>query len=224
MRSADFLGVILGLLFPVRCAACGEVLATSAQQAVLCHACEAKLRRLEFAPKHGAELDGLFSAFIYSGAGAALIKEFKFNRNTACYKNALQKPFEEYVKNASNNICIDIVVPVPMYAAAKRKRGFNQSDYIAKCLAAYLCLPYGENILQKVQKNKVQHHLPSAERYINVKGVYACKEPQKVCGKTILLVDDIVTTGATMAECAKVLRSAGAEMVYGAAVLATLKK
>ncbi|WP_312645232.1 ComF family protein [Hydrogenoanaerobacterium sp.] len=208
----------LNLFFPRRCACCGQLLAGGA----LCEGCLLLLKTLE-SPllPYTAPLDGLSAAFAYSGAGAALMREFKFHHQTHCYHLLLQESFEKQVRETYEKYNIDMIIPIPMYRDAKRERGFNQAEHIASNLAKSMGVPCRADIMQKVCANRVQHHLSKSERVNNVRGVYQVALPQTVRGKTVLLVDDITTTGATLLECAAVLKAAGAVQVYGAAVLYT---
>lgn len=211
---------LLNLLFPRKCACCGSVVAGGA----LCGPCEKKLLPLACAAQPcGDEMEGLYAAFPYGGAGEALIKAFKFHSRFHCYELALREPFEDAMECALAGLAVELVLPVPLYAAARRARGFNQAAYIAQRLAQRLGASFDEKILQKNRRNEVQHHLPKERRAENVKGVYTVAVPEGVRNKTVLLVDDITTTGATLRECAAVLKAAGAARVYGAAVLATPK-
>ncbi|MEG1953941.1 MAG: ComF family protein [Hydrogenoanaerobacterium sp.] len=219
-KDRGFISALLKLIYPPCCASCGKLLQTDEDE--LCLLC-AKTLLLRENPRCqcGGELEGVFAAFAYSGTGAELMKKFKFCRSTDAYEAALRRPFEACIKFACCGLGIDVVVPVPLYISDKHKRGFNQSEYIAQRLAKHLCLPCDADILQKTQKNETQHFLPREKRLENVKDVYACKNPKIAAEKTILLVDDITTTGATIAECARVLHKAGAKTVYAAVVLET---
>lgn len=225
MKRGGFFAAALGLLFPPRCAACGRLLGGTAPALPLCAGCEKPLKPLAAAAvPHKGSFAGLFAAFSYSGAGAELMKAFKFGRRTEAYEDILRVPFEDCIKNALEGIHIDMIIPVPLYSADKRRRGFNQAEYIAVRLAERLRLPCASAALKKVRQNAVQHHLPRGQRFTNVKGVYACAPPGCVAGKAVLLVDDITTTGATLEECAEILLKNGAETVYAAAVMATPEK
>lgn len=206
---------LLNLFFPRKCACCGAVLPGGA----LCGTCLGAVKLLQrptLELPQGSALGGLAACFVYSGAGAALMREFKFHRQRHCYELVLRQPFEACAKALYADTLIDMVLPVPMYPASKRERGFNQAEYIARRLALGLCLPYGADVLRKTKKNKVQHSLCAQDRAQNVKNVY--QADRSLAGKTVLVVDDITTTGSTLEECAVALKKAGAAKVFGIAV------
>jgi len=108
---------------------------------------------------------------------------------------------------------LEAVVPVPLHKARKRKRGFNQSYELARYIADFKGLELMEKALIKKVNVAPQTSLPAEQRKINNKGVYEVVEPQKIKGKTLLLVDDVYTTGATVSECSSVLLKSGAKEV-----------
>ncbi len=108
----------------------------------------------------------------------------------------------------------DLVLSVPMHASDIHRRGYNQADLLAKSLADRIDVPFGKRILVKKTKNNVQHTLSRADRRRNVEGVFSVSQPYLVAGKTILLCDDIITTGSTLDACAVELLAAGARAVY----------
>ncbi|MBC8545944.1 ComF family protein [Clostridiaceae bacterium NSJ-31] len=217
MSGPRVLEALLDLLFPPRCACCGEVIA----RGVLCDGCRPTLRlRDDPAAPLVPPLDGLAAAYLYQDAGAALMREFKFHRQLRCYDLELREGFEAAVCAYYAGRSFDFVLPVPLHKASRRERGFNQSAYIAQRLAERMGLPCDERALQKLLHNRIQHTLSREEREQNVKGVYRAAA-ELAAGKSILLVDDIVTTGATLCECAATLKAAGAKRVCAAAVLAT---
>ena len=110
----------------------------------------------------------------------------------------------------------DVVTAVPVSRERKEARGYNQSELLARRLARELSVPYAD-CLVKIRDNPEQHLLSRPDRLKNVKGVYRALRPQ-ARGKRIQLVDDIVTTGSTLLECAEVLFEGGAEAVDCAAV------
>ena len=127
--------------------------------------------------------------------------------------------FEEHY----SKISFDCVTDVPLHRKSLRKRGFNQSQLLAKDLALKLNLEY-KSILKKVVDNNIQHKESAKNRKMNVYGAYDLKKGVNVDGKTILLVDDIKTTGATLNECAKMLLLGGAEEVYAITYSVTKSK
>ncbi len=108
---------------------------------------------------------------------------------------------------------VDAVVPVPLHRLRRRERGFNQSELVARSLARERGLPVFGRGLAKTRSTPPQTSLAAAERAANVRGAYAVRDPGKVRGLTVLLVDDVFTTGATLGECAAALRAAGAREV-----------
>lgn len=108
---------------------------------------------------------------------------------------------------------VEVVVPVPLHWVRRWRRGYNQAEAIGRELAAALGLPHDAGVLRRV-KPTAQHAQPSAAaRRENIRGAFVAKRPASVAGRTVLLVDDVMTTGSTAAEAARVLREAGAARV-----------
>ena len=99
-----------------------------------------------------------------------------------------------------------------------KKRGFNQAEEIAKELSLFLKIPLFNNVLIKIKETLPQIELSDKEREENVSGAFFCQNKKEIGGKKILLVDDVYTTGATMEECARVLKEAQAKEVWGLAI------
>jgi ComF family protein len=114
----------------------------------------------------------------------------------------------------------DMVVPLPLHASRRRERGFNQCEYIARGVSSVTGCPVRSGLLRRIRFTPSQTSLGSLERRDNVRGAFALRGrgSRAVKGKTILLVDDVVTTGATMRSCAETLREAGARAVVACAV------
>lgn len=118
-----------------------------------------------------------------------------------------------YVNSVEN---CDFVTAVPLSKRKLASRGFNQSELIGRAYASYTGKTYMAGVLTKTKENQTQSALRDAKRRVeNVKDCYEVRDPSLVRGKRILLVDDVYTTGATIRECARVLRRAGAETVCG---------
>lgn len=113
---------------------------------------------------------------------------------------------------------LPVVAPVPLHASRLRERGYNQSLLIARALARVLDLPVEDRALKRVRATETQTNLDSAQRGENVEGAFVGRRRDPVRGRTVLLVDDVVTTGATANACAAALLEAGASEVVVAAV------
>ena len=99
----------------------------------------------------------------------------------------------------------DVIIPVPLHPKRKRKRGYNQSEMIVKGLSEAMKIPYSCNHLIRNTHTKTQTEKSRADRYLNVKGKFTIQNPHEIEGKHIMLVDDVITTGATMEACAEEL-------------------
>lgn len=118
---------------------------------------------------------------------------------------------------------IDAVIPVPLNRRKERERGYNQSDYIAQGVASVLRIPVLNSVVRRVKYTVTQTRLNAEQRKENMSDAFEIAQEELVKGKRILLVDDVITTGSTIQEVAKVLRHAGAASVTaGSAGLAKL--
>jgi ComF family protein len=120
-----------------------------------------------------------------------------------------------------------LVVPVPLHPRKQRQRGFNQTELIAraalKLKPAALRLQLGAGLLERRRETKSQIGLSRHQRRENIRGAFVVAKPDELNGREVLVVDDVFTTGTTVAECARILRRAGASKVYVATVARTLK-
>jgi ComF family protein len=114
----------------------------------------------------------------------------------------------------ANNWEIDLITAVPLDAARQRDRGYNQSLCLARPLAWKTGLPIVSSTIKRIKKTKSQVGLSLEDRKINVAGAFSA-EPKLVYGKSILIIDDVVTTGSTINSCAEALMKAEALRVYG---------
>ena len=158
-------------------------------------------------------LDGAFSCTEYTLNVSHAIHRFKFRNQPQ-----LASLFGSLTaKRLGDDILLcqpDYLCGVAMHPKKQRKRGYNQANLFAEDLAKRLDIPYAE-LLKKNRSTPAQHTLSAAERKVNLAGAYTVPDPHKVKGKRILIVDDVITTGSTMAECAQVLLEAGAVWVGG---------
>ena len=206
------------LLFPPRCVFCGCVVSPGAR---ICGKCAEEAVRTGEVRYMNLSADGenikCAALYAYRGVVRKSIVDFKFTGRRECAGFYAQK-LAEQIPESFPGVRFDAVVSVPISAERKRKRGYNQSELLAKELARLLCVPYLP-LLQKEKDNLPQHSLPKGMRCENVRGVYTfCGKKQDVSGRPILLVDDIVTTGNTLHECSRLLKRAGVTNTVCAAV------
>ncbi len=108
------------------------------------------------------------------------------------------------------DVAFDYVAAVPLGRRRRRKRGYNQAELLARRVAGALHIPYAD-LLEKVRNNPAQRKQNARSRRVNVYGAYAVIDDSALWDKTVLLIDDVKTTGATLNECAKMLRMHGAQ-------------
>jgi ComF family protein len=145
---------------------------------------------------------------VYEDPAALAVKRFKFNRQLAflpVMQHWLQRPLCLELVAAA-----DVLIPVPLHPKRLKQRGFNQALLLAK---AFPQIPVYQQALLRVRNTTPQVELKPQERRDNVKGAFAVPDPARIKGQNVLLLDDVYTTGATVAECARVLRRAGATQV-----------
>lgn len=156
----------------------------------------------------------------YSGDLRKLIINFKYNRAlwlASDFVELLYKPF--LLEFSAKGISIDLVVPVPMLPKKERRRGYNQAEVLARAFALDFHLPLRTRILRRIRTSELtQTHLHRQERLKNAIASYRLRRPKTVAGKNVLLIDDVITTGATVNACAHLLKDAGAKAVYVAAI------
>lgn len=143
---------------------------------------------------------------IYSDATAKAIHRFKYNKDTT-FSRALGSIISGYPALEGFNV----IIPVPLHIDRLRERGFNQSLLLARAVGKRHGVPVAPFLLKRTRSTEPQVNLSGKERKINVKGAFEVQG--NVRGRSILLIDDVYTTGATVSECSKVLRKSGAKEV-----------
>jgi ComF family protein len=203
---------MLDLLFPPRCAHCGRV------DTRFCEVCLAALQRLPLAIRRTeqAPLKALVSSGLHTGvlqSSVQAIKYYQTRRLAPLLAERLVRVVQEQTWT------FDSVLPVPMHTRRLQERGYNQAEEISQALALQLGYPHIPSALQRVQATRSQVGLTRPERLENVAGAFIGK-PNLLTGKRVLLVDDVRTTGATIATCGRAVLDAGADAVYGLTVTA----
>jgi ComF family protein len=128
------------------------------------------------------------------------------------------KRLAEIVKQEGGKLGADIVVPVPLHRDRERERGYNQAGLISEPLARTLGLPHKAVLLMRTKPRPNKQVLSVEERWESVRGAFATRSGSQVDRKRVLLVDDVMTTGATLDACARVLLESGAKSVLGLTV------
>ena len=104
---------------------------------------------------------------------------------------------------------VELILPLPLSKKKERSRGYNQCDYIAEGLSQVTGIPVVRGCITRTKANETQTHKNRQERWKNVEGIFAVSNPDAVRGKHVLLIDDVLTTGATISDCARALVRAG---------------
>lgn len=207
----SFSTALLDLLFPPKCPFCTKLLEKG--QVLLCPNCQSDL---PWALGPQGERKGEF----FDLCTAPLWYQDKVRDSHHRYKfsgvRAYARPYAELMAQCvSDRLAgrFDVITWVPISRRRLRKRGYDQSQLLAQGLAGRVDVPC-EGLLKKARHTKAQSGLKGeSERRANVLGAYVMRPGVRVNGRRILLVDDVMTTGATLSECARVLRTAGAEQV-----------
>lgn len=203
------------LFFPRYCVVCGERLTKTEE--CLCFKCLSRLPRTSLQLRRDNEMEKNFwgrfqldhaAAFLYYSKGGdvrKLIYELKYygNRQVGFM---LGKCMAAEMESSGFFKGVDVLVPVPLHPQKLRKRGYNQSEMLAKGIASVVGIPVVTDCLQRIHPTETQTHKSQYERWMNVNNVFACKDLQYMEGKHILLVDDVMTTGATIVACADALK------------------
>ena len=187
---------------PPWCPICGKPFASPTGLSHPCGDCQK--RRHPFARARAAAA--------YSGALAEGIRRFKFHAEFSLHRFLTGLLDEAYARELDGQPP-DLVIPVPLHPNRLRKRGFNQALFLAKALCRGRALPLQADNLRRTRDTLSQYGLNAKQREKNVKGAFALRRPEAVAGRSVLLVDDVFTTGATARECARVLRKAQAASV-----------
>lgn len=220
---------VLDLLFPKFCAGCQK------ESVFLCSACEAELHEKMLAPacpvclfrnrtgvackpcRKKTALSRCFSVFPYQERTIReLLHMYKYNR-----ARELEPIIADFLIFYARTGQIPIprtaiIIPLPLHQNRRRERGFNQSEEIGKRFAGAFKLLYRDDILRRAASTRSQVACANfSERRKNISGVFFCKTAPEILHKTILLIDDIITSGATLNEAARVLKKAGAKSVWG---------
>ncbi len=232
LRSPSWINDFLNLFFPNNCSACGNALA--GQEQVLCLACEFKLPATGFHLHKENPVSEVFwgrikletaTSYLFFNKGGKVqqlvhLLKYKGRKDIGLF---LGKHFGLQLNDSPLYSTIDFIVPVPLHPKKEHKRGFNQSEFIARGISVATGNPVSSNNLIRVVHTDSQTKKSRYSRWENVKDVFHLQRPEEFIGKNILLIDDVLTTGATLEACAnrlmkvKGIRVSAATIAYAQA-------
>jgi ComF family protein len=218
---------ILDLIYPKECVGCNK------EGTWLCRRCQSKIIKIKtpYCPK--------CKRITKNGQFCSNCRKNTFLTGiiiSAYYREPLKEAIHHYkyqgikdLKNQLSSLIIDrlknnlprgekILIPIPLYKRKELERGFNQSKKITEIISSYFNIPLVGNLLVRRKQTLPQINLKLKERSENIKDAFELLPKNKIKGKTILLVDDVTTSGATLNEAAKILRQAGAKEIWGVVI------
>lgn len=222
----EFLTGFLDFFLPRICPGCKTKL--EPDEKVVCHDCRLTLRKVdylllksEFERKFLPDefIQDFKSLFVFKRdlVFQNLIHELKYRQQfrMGLY---LGKLLHSEFSDTLNSWNPHFIVPVPLHELKKAERGFNQSYFIAKGLSKMEGIPVSPKVIKRVKYTQSQTALGAEERKTNMDGVFEVTKPQWVKDKNIVILDDVITTGSTVNECAKALKDCGAGNIYALSV------
>jgi len=211
MKIKVFFGELLNLFYPNLCMVCSENLVRGEQH--LCLRCIGALPRTDFHHQRDNAVEKRFwgkvdvfraSSFFYFHKGSPfqkLIHALKYRGNRELGETLGKYAAADLLEDA--DFCsVDVVIPVPLHPNKERKRGYNQSEYIARGVAAIFNKPLSTDNLFRAIENPTQTKKTVYERFLNTEGIFALKNPGAFENRHVLIVDDVLTTGSTLEACA----------------------
>ncbi|MEJ2595045.1 MAG: ComF family protein [bacterium] len=211
MKKSIWIPDLINLFFPRICHACREPLID--QENVLCMSCSLKLPRTNFHLRHDNPVAMVFwgrvrieaaTSFLFFNKGGRVQQlmhalKYRGNRKVGIY---LGKLFGSALSDADTFREADLIIPVPLHPRKLHKRGYNQSEMIGQGLSDTMDKPLNTQSLSRIVHTASQTRKSRYSRWENVKDVFQVNHPEHVAGRHILLVDDVLTTGATLEACA----------------------
>lgn len=212
---SKYLESFISLIYPKLCLVCGSTL--FGNEELICTHCRHSLPETNFHKSPGNPVEQLFwgrlpvehaTALLYFDKGSKyrhLIHQLKYNgrKDAGIY---LGKLLGSALKKSTIS-SLDCIIPIPLHHTKFRRRGFNQSQVIAEGIAEILHIDIYTDILYRKIFTHTQTMRKRYDRWKNVEGIFKCQNPQKIKNKHILIVDDVITTGATMEAAGSVLCS-----------------
>lgn len=186
------------------CSRCGYAFPSKIMdpQRALCGGCRRNLHRFDAARAWGPFQEPL----------KEIVHQFKYRSHPSLARPLAERLAAVYSEHGEQ-ISASVIIPVPLHRTRERERGFNQAFELARHLARVTAIPVARHWLLRTRPTKVQAGLSRRERRLNLRGAFALSKEAEIEGKRLLLLDDVFTTGATLNECARILKEQGAQRV-----------
>lgn len=221
-----FIAQIIDFLLPRFCSHCEILL--SADQKILCRECFSKIQHTdphllqsEFERKFSREqiVDTFYSLYIFPAKSPlqSAVHSLKYENNIRVGIH-FGKQLAEKTGELTHREKIDLILPVPLHPVKKAERGYNQSYFLAKGLSKVCKIPVGQDILKRRVNTPSQTTLDLSERKRNIENAFRVCRPAKIKNKNLMLIDDVITTGATISECGRVLKEKGAKKIFALSI------
>jgi ComF family protein len=217
----NFLKGAFQLLYPHTCTGCGSDLVFSNQ--LLCLRCIAKLPHTSFALFTGNPVEKIFNGRLQINAAHS---EFFFSKNTLIQRLIHQLKYRnnrsigiylgeltgETLLKSNRFSGIDCLIPLPLYPEKEFRRGYNQAEVLCNGISNVTMIPVMKNNVVRNKATETQTRKHRSERWENVSGSFQVREPEKLLNKNVLLIDDVLTTGATLEACGSVISPLAASL------------
>jgi ComF family protein len=204
---------VLNILYPRLCLSCDNVLHDT--EVLVCHQCLSQLSLTNFQPDDNpiktrllpiVNIQNATALFLFDKSGIIqeLIHKLKYEGHQDI--GVLMAQFaQDYFNQFKLGATIDLIVPVPLHPKKLKQRGYNQMTKFGKNLGNYFSVPYQEDVLLRRRHTTSQTKKTARERRENVSGAFVVKSPASFTGKHFLIIDDVMTTGATIEACAETI-------------------
>jgi ComF family protein len=205
---------LLHLFFPYRCCGCGTDLLS--ENNLFCFYCQAYMPLTGFESFPANPIEKIFwgraeimtaTAYLYFTGGSSVqhsLHQLKYKGRKEIGIYFGQQMGKQLKQSGRFNAC-EIIVPLPLFAAREKIRGYNQATMIAAGIAQQLKIPVVQDAVFRVKKTETQTHKSRIQRWKNMESTFEIRDPARINGRHVLLVDDVVTTGASLEACAGVL-------------------
>ncbi len=218
------LALIRALLFPKRCVYCGKVVGFApscrcAPQRQRCRLDGTEAMLVGAVPG----LAGGVACYRYEDPVRRGIHRLKFG-GARQFASFYGEEMADKLQKTLPGLCPDAVIPIPSTRKERRERGYDIPHLLAQRIAGRLAIPLWDDILVKERETMRQHDLPLAERRGNLVGAFGIRDADRLRGKTVLLCDDVTTSGATLTQAAKTLKAGGAAQVWAVVFARTMPR